>query len=335
MFAIPVARRFLSAAAIFVVVTAPCVAQTSAAPQASPKSLTPAEIAAFAKLELTVRQARDSIQAQLAQSRNKTPQAQQQLREKLAAQIAEILHHAGTSDAEFRRKTYIVSTDSGARAVFDETIAKLTGAPLPGKLQPAAPAVKVPAGMVGTHIGHVVNAFAQAPNGQSLLGTAMAEARVAVQHAGLAGRDPANLDAMKLHAGHVIHAIDPSIVTMGPGQGYGVKAAASGIATHIDLAAKAPGASQNVVTHASHIATSAKNSVQRADQIVAVAKQIQEATTAAAAASLVSQLVSLTNQLVAGNDANADGKVTWQDGEGGLQQCDEHVKLMLAAEPMP
>ena len=40
--------------------------------------------------------------------------------------------------------------------------------------------------------------------------TAMAEARVAVQHAGLAARNPANLDAMKLHAGHVINAVDPT-----------------------------------------------------------------------------------------------------------------------------
>jgi hypothetical protein len=69
--------------------------------------------------------------------------------------------------------------------------------------------------------------------------------------------------------------------------------------------------------------------VQRADAIVALAQKVQAAATASEAAALVSQLVSLTNELMLGKDADADGKVTWKDGEGGLQQCDEHVRLML------
>ena len=113
-----------------------------------------------------------------------------------------------------------------------------------------------------------------------------------------------------------------------------MKKAAQGIATHIELAAKAPGASKNVMMHAEHIAAAARNSVQRSDQIVALAKQIQAATTAADAAALVNQLVSLTNELVAGKDVNADGRVGVERGEGGLQQCDEHIKLLLAGEKL-
>jgi len=108
-----------------------------------------------------------------------------------------------------------------------------------------------------------------------------------------------------------------------------VKRAALGIATHMDLAAKTPGASDDVVMHANHVATSARNTVQRADAIVALAKRIQAATAASEASALVSQLVSFTNELMLGKDADADGKVTWKEGEGGLQQCDEHVRLML------
>ena len=40
----------------------------------------------------------------------------------------------------------------------------------------------------------------------------------------------------------------------------------------------------------------------------------------------------LTAELQPGKDANADGRVGWQEGEGGLQQVEEHVKLMLAGE---
>ena len=42
--------------------------------------------------------------------------------------------------------------------------------------------------------------------------------------------------------------------------------------------------------------------------------------------------VSLAQQLVAGRDANADGLIRWDDPEGGLQQAQEHVNLLLAAE---
>lgn len=315
-------------------VAAPCVAQVPAATPAVAARPSQDDIVAFARISLEISKLRDSAQARLANPANNKPEAQKELRDRLVVQIADVLRRASMSEAEYRRKNYLVSTDSAARRVYDETIAKLTGAPLPGQMQTAAaaPAVKVPAGPVGVHIGHVVNAFPDAPNGQGLLPTAMAEARVAVQHAGLAARNPANLDAMKLHAGHVINAVDPTIVDKGPGLGYGVKRAAQGIATHIELAAKAPGASKNVVMHAEHVAAAARNSVQRADQIVALAKQIQAATSAADAAALVSQLVSLTNELVAGKDLNADGKVGLEPGEGGLQQCEEHVKLLLAGE---
>jgi len=338
-------RHAVVVAAMASLGTASAVAQatSAAAPPAAPQAATAIpreEIAAFAKVHLAVAQARDSIQLQLAQPGNKKPEAQKQLQEKLYAQVAEILHHAGMTQQDFDRKTYLVSTDAPTRLVFDTVIAQLTGQPTPGQVMAtaatarpaAAAAVAVPAGPVGVHIGHLVNGFSDTPNGQGLLPTAMAEARVAIQHAGLAARNTSSLDAMKLHAGHVINALDPSIVPTGPGLGYGVKKAATGVATHIELAAKTTGASPNVVSHSVHIATSARNTVQRADQIVALAKQIQAATSASDAASLVSQMVSQCDQLMAGADANGDGRITWEAGEGGLQQVQQHVNLMLAAE---
>jgi hypothetical protein len=336
-------RRALVVAAVVVAGSGSARAQTqSPAPQQAAAAMPRDEITAFAKVHLAVAQARDSIQLQLAQPGNKKPEAQKQLQEKLQTQIAEILHHAGMTEREFDRKTYLVSTDAESRKTFDTVIAQLTGQPTPGQVMATAPAgrgapgaaaaVSVPAGPAGVHIGHVVNAFGDTPNGQGLLPTAMAEARVAMQHAALAARNTTSLDAMKLHAGHVINALDPTIVATGPGLGYGVKKAATGVATHIELAAKAQGASPNVVAHSVHIATSARNTVQRADQIVALAKQIQAATSATDAAALVSQMVSQCDQLMAGADTNGDGRITWEAGEGGLQQVQQHVNLMLAAE---
>lgn len=325
-----------SVAIVALALTAPVAAQTPApalAPTQQSSQMPRDELVAFAKVQIAIGQARDSTQAQLAQAGNKKGETLMLLREKLQTRIEEILHHSGMTEADYERKTYIVSSDVETRKTFDAIVADLTGTPTPGQVAPATRAVAVPAGPVGTHIGHVVNGFNDTPNGQALLPLAIAEARVAAQHAALAARAPGNLAGLKTHVGHVLNALDPTIVASGPGQGYGVRKAALGVATHIELAAKAQGASQNVITHANHVATSARNTVQRVDSIIVLAKQVQAATEAAPAAALVNQIVSLTEQLIAGADANGDGRVTWEAGEGGLQHAEQHVNLLLAAEP--
>ena len=318
------------------------VAATAAAPriasaQSPAATMSKDEITAFAKVQVAISVAHDSADAQLAASRNKKDNVQTQLQEKLRAQIADILHHNGMTEDEYKRKTFIVSTDQTIRKTFDGVVAQLTGVPTPGQVPVTpgmrAPTTNLPAGAVGTHIGHVVNSFGETPGQAALINIAMADARVAAQHATLAARNTASLDYMKLHAGHVINALDPTLLPMGPGSGYGMKKAATGVATHIDLAAKAPGASTNVVMHANHIATCSKNAVTRADQLLSLAQQVQAATDPAAAAALINQMIPLAQHLMAGVDANNDGRITWE--EGGLQQADDHIGLMLAGEAKP
>lgn len=299
---------------------------------AAPVSLSREDIAALARIQLAITAAHDSSTARLAKSGNKTTKAQAQLRDTLRAVIAEILHHAGLTDAEYQRRTFLVSSDSATRRVFDSVVVAFTGAPLPGGILRGM-TVPVPAGPVGMHIGHVVNEFRDTPGTQGLLTTALGEARIAAAHATLATRQPTNLEYMKTHAGHAIHALDPTIVTMGPGLGYGVKKAANLVANHIELAALSQGASPQVVTHSKHAATAARSAVARADQLLALAQKVLAATSAADAAAIVSQMSSLADQLVAGVDANGDGRITWEQGEGGLQQAEEHIKLMLAGTP--
>jgi hypothetical protein len=327
--------RFIIPAVLVVSLSVP--AHVLARQQATPPSMDREVLTTFAKAYVAIAQVRDQIQAELAKTANKTPQAQQELRDRLREQIGHVLHAHQLTEEEFQRRTYLVSTDDEQRRTFDEIIAQLTGQPTPGQQQAAAqPAAGRPgaaaAGQRNPHIGHVVNAFGDTPNGQGLLPVALAEARIAAQHAALAARNTGNLESMKQHAGHVLHAVDPTAAASGPGQGYGVKKAATAVAAHIELAARAQGASQAVSTHAMHIATSARNTVKRADQVIALVKQIQAATTAEEAAKLLNQLVPLTEQLVAGADANADGRIGWQEGEGGLQQVEEHVNLLLRAE---
>lgn len=182
------------------------------------------------------------------------------------------------------------------------------------------------------HIGHVMTSWKDTPNMQGFLPAAVADAKVAATHAGLAAKMPDNLDSMKLHAGHVLNALDPSIEMKGPGSGYGVKKAAAGALQHIGLAAKTEGASANVKTHATHVSASLTDVVQWTDQAITTAQNVRSATTAAEGAKLVSELATLTTQISNGLDANKDGQIGWQTGEGGLQQAQTHMGLMMKGE---
>ena len=189
-----------------------------------------------------------------------------------------------------------------------------------------------PPNPVHTHIGHVMTMWKEMPSGQGFLPAAVADAKVAAIHAGYMQKSPDNLDSIKLHAGHVINALDPSIEPKGPGSGYGVKRAAAGALQHLELAAKSEGASKNVLTHTEHVSASLENVGQWTEAALATAQKIRAATTAAAAAPLVTELTQQLAAINSGMDANKDGKVGWQTLEGGLEQAQMHMGFMMKGE---
>lgn len=298
----------------------PCL-QAQNPPQAAPNK---EQLTTYAKAHAAIALIRDQIQAELAQPQNKKDEAQQALHEKLRQSIAKVLQENGYTDQQYQRLTFVVSTDPEQRRVLDDIMGIKPPAP------PPAPAAS--ANPVRTHFGHLMTGFNGTPDGQGLLPTAVAEAKVVSQHAALAVKSANNLDMMKVHAGHVLHALDPGEAASGPGLGYGLKKAALAVVTHIELAAKVQAVSNNVTTHAVHIAVAARNTVQRADQILALAKQIQAASSATEAAELVTKLNTLAEQLITGADANGDGRIGWQEGEGGLEHVEQHINLMMQAE---
>lgn len=195
---------------------------------------------------------------------------------------------------------------------------------------PAAPAA--PANATHSHIGHVMTMWKDTPGTQGFLPVAIADAKVAATHAGYMQKSPDNLDSLKLHAGHVLNALDPSIEMKGPGSGYGVKRAAAGAANHIQLAAKTEGASKGVQTHSGHVTASLADVTQWTDAAIATAQKIRAATSASAAAPLVAELITQTDSISNGVDADKNGTIGWQTGEGGLAQANQHMMLMMKGE---
>ncbi len=198
----------------------------------------------------------------------------------------------------------------------------------PGAQAPPA----APANPSHNHIGPVMTMWKDTPGTQGFLSVAIADAKVAAAHAGYMQKSPDNLDSMKLHAGHVINALDPSIEMKGPGSGYGVKRAAAGASQHIELAAKSEGASKGVQTHAGHVTASLADVTQWTDAAIATAQKIRTAASASEASALVAELTAQINNINNGVDANKDGSIGWQTGEGGLAQANQHMMLMMKGE---
>lgn len=182
-----------------------------------------------------------------------------------------------------------------------------------------------------THVHHVSVTFRGTPENQGLLATALAEAEIAAQHAALAVRAPDDLEAMKRHAGHVLHALDPSEVENGPGLGYGAIKAAERTAHYIALAARSDGAVPPIETHAEHIETSARNAVTNGTSAAERAREVLEAEEPEVAAELLGEVVDLLTAMLEGVDADGDGRVGWQEGEGGLAQASTHLGLLRQA----
>lgn len=181
------------------------------------------------------------------------------------------------------------------------------------------------------HVGHVSESFRGTPDEAGLLPAAMAEAEIALQHARLAAGSE-DLAAIKRHIGHVVHAVQPAEDSRGPGKGYGLLRAAEGVVDHIEMAAGADGASDALKTHASHVATAARNVVAWAQEVLEAAQDAEAATDAEAARGLAEGILATLEAIVDGTDADGDGRTSWGEGEGGLAQAAQHLDLLMKAE---
>ena len=161
------------------------------------------------------------------------------------------------------------------------------------------------------HMGHVMDSFGDTPGKVGLLTILEQEAKTAADHAGYGKNNPS------AHMPHVRNALDPSVEKSGPGKGYGVIKAADAVIAHMDMARKASDASDSLKMHSEHVITSAKN-------ISGWAKQAMEKSKDVSAKSM-DEIVQLTQWILNGRDANGDGKISWQGGEGGIVQLKQHL----------
>jgi len=186
--------------------------------------------------------------------------------------------------------------------------------------------------MSHTHMKHVYEGWKTTPNGAGFLPTALEEANIALTHATIALKKDTDLSWLQLHATHVAQALSGQ--NKGPGLGFGMVPAAMGVAKHIELAAKSPGASANVKTHAEHVSTSANNAVYWGEQGLSLITEITNSTHADKAKALTIELRNLMQAAINGMDSNGDGTINWTKMEGGLMEADKHLGFMIKGESL-
>ena len=169
--------------------------------------------------------------------------------------------------------------------------------------------------LVHAHIGHVMTAWRDTPGQVGLLTIAQSDTRIAAAHALLLSKS-SSVDDMKLHAGHVLHALDPTIETAGPASGYGAKKAAAGAMQHVGFTAAVDNASAAVKSHASTVNATLTDAIAAIDRGIAAAQKIRAA--------------ALGGRCSRGRSRSpVDRSMT---SGAGLQESDQEMRLMMKAE---
>ena len=206
----------------------------------------------------------------------------------------------------------IANQDLGGLPLYAGRPVKITGTFQDG----AIVATKIEAIPAHLHLGHIMTNWRETPSNVGFLIVGIADGKVAAIHGDLAAKSEPDLDAMKLHAGHVLNALDSTVEPKGPGSGYGVKKAATGALQHLEFALQAEGVTANIKTHAAQVSAALNNVLQWTDQAVNTAQKIRAATSAPEAAALANELAAMTKNI----------------SERGLLQAKASMDLIMKGE---
>jgi serine/threonine protein kinase len=160
----------------------------------------------------------------------------------------------------------------------------------------------------------------------SLLASALAEAQIASQHAGLAQRS-STIGGMHLHNEHTVNILlgtqddyDGDGSGQNPGFGVGLPRLIDLIEAQLDTVANAPAATRRLQANLENIRVCLENARLFADQIVELEKEMLAATDITAVSQPALDSTRIATALINGVDTNGNGQVEPFEGECGLNQ---------------
>jgi len=198
-------------------------------------------------------------------------------------------------------------------------------------------------GGAAAHIGHILDEASNPPEGLEGLGylqMLQEEIESSVAIMGLANPASDGRLRLRLTARQVMRCVEreaePVVFMRGDPEGhcgriyFGIRPAAEAIISHVQLAVESPDASPAVGTHATHVIASANNIISRSDEIEELVRQIFVGDDTEAFRPLVVRIGELVDAMLHGVDANGDGTIGWQEGEGGADAITQHMGLLQA-----
>jgi plastocyanin len=197
------------------------------------------------------------------------------------------------------------------------------------------------------HIRHLMVSIAFTPNKIGLETGLRAQTQEMRRHAEFL-RDAAasgQLPAVKQHAEHIVNLIegtkgsnygdlDKNGAVENPGDGFGLLKNGDqlgyleGSKSHADLAAKAPGATEEIKLHAGHVAITVDNATGWLTTTRDKALAVLKVTEIKQAEPLVREILALSNQSLNGVDLKGDGQILPIPGSGGVLTSYQHAQLM-------
>lgn len=182
---------------------------------------------------------------------------------------------------------------------------------------PACVSIQLPT-IAHSHVGHALTAWTDTPGQKGLLEVARIEARVAAEHAAYAVEGARNIASVKLHVGHVLHAVDPKLLAEGPGTGYGLTRALQGGSEHLGYAREVRDASANLRAGLPPLIAELE-ALRRESQLMAVlARDARQSADDAHVVTYAQDLAQRCSRLAA-----------------GLEQTQQRLDALLAAEQPP
>lgn len=175
-------------------------------------------------------------------------------------------------------------------------------------------------------------ASSRAPGGVGVLQAGVAEAFVASEYAWLAGRDSANVNAMRSNMVHVLHAVDPAEASGGAGLGYGLRTAARELLRSVEAIESTDGVPDRVRFHVPYMRRAAEGALLRANQVVALARQVQRGSGPEQTLDRLEELRDAIRAMAYGTDEDGDNLIGNTADEVGLAQAWYHINLVYRAE---
>lgn len=116
------------AAKIVVALLIPAIVAPSVlyAQQTSAAAIGQDSLAAYVRAYAAIALIRDRMQNELADPKTKKGEVQEQVREKLRSQIAQVLKEQGLTETLYQHMTHAISVDPEQRKRFDQALAELT-----------------------------------------------------------------------------------------------------------------------------------------------------------------------------------------------------------------